>query len=73
MDGRSWLFFFRKVVMQIGQLILGLVTLALAKGPAVTDRVIFSITQGKDVLGEITIDLFGKTVPKTGKHMPYAS
>uniref|UniRef100_A0A915PST1 Peptidyl-prolyl cis-trans isomerase n=1 Tax=Setaria digitata TaxID=48799 RepID=A0A915PST1_9BILA len=35
------------------------------KGPKVTDKVIFTIKIGDEVIGEITIGLFGKTVPKT--------
>jgi peptidyl-prolyl cis-trans isomerase B (cyclophilin B) len=36
-----------------------------AKGPVVTDKVIFDITIGDKPAGSIEIGLFGKTVPKT--------
>jgi peptidyl-prolyl cis-trans isomerase B (cyclophilin B) len=39
--------------------------LAYAKGPKVTHKVVMSIEQGDEMLGDITIDLYGKTVPKT--------
>lgn len=39
-----------------------------AKGPIVTDEVVFTITIGGENVGDVTIGLFGKTVPKTVKN-----
>ncbi|KAI9020393.1 peptidyl-prolyl cis-trans isomerase B [Hyaloraphidium curvatum] len=36
-----------------------------AKGPLVTNKVRFTLSQGGEELGTVTIGLFGKTVPKT--------
>lgn len=52
-----------KVLLQF--LILLLVQ---AKGPKITNKVVFTITQGDEKLGDITIGLFGKTVPKTAEN-----
>jgi peptidylprolyl isomerase len=38
---------------------------AAAKGPKVTNKVFFDITIGGEAAGRITMDLYGKTVPKT--------
>lgn len=38
------------------------------KGPKVTDKIIFTIKIGDEEAGNITIGLFGKTVPKTVKN-----
>ena len=39
-----------------------------AKGPMVTNTVVMTIEQDGKVLGDITIGLFGKTVPKTAEN-----
>lgn len=35
------------------------------EGPKITHTVTFTMTHGKDTLGNVTIGLFGKTVPRT--------
>ena len=44
---------------------LALSTEAKKKGPEVTNKVFFDITIGGEASGRITMELFGKTVPKT--------
>lgn len=36
-----------------------------AKGPKITHNVTFTMTHGEEVMGNIVIGLYGKTVPKT--------
>lgn len=40
-------------------------TAEAAKGPKITHKVYFDITQGDEAIGRIVIGLYGKTVPKT--------
>ncbi|KAI8908019.1 cyclophilin B precursor [Gorgonomyces haynaldii] len=41
---------------------------AYAKGPKVTNKLVMSITVGDEPLGDITLGLYGKTVPKTAEN-----
>ncbi|GKT58913.1 peptidyl-prolyl cis-trans isomerase B [Colletotrichum tofieldiae] len=43
-------------------------TAEAAKGPKITHKVFFDITQGDEPIGRITIGLYGKTVPKTAEN-----
>lgn len=40
-------------------------TAEATKGPKITHKVFFDITEGDEALGRIVIGLYGKTVPKT--------
>ncbi|GJC93769.1 peptidyl-prolyl cis-trans isomerase B [Colletotrichum higginsianum] len=40
-------------------------TAEAAKGPKITNKVFFDMTEGDEPIGRITIGLYGKTVPKT--------
>ncbi|KAJ3301259.1 Peptidyl-prolyl cis-trans isomerase B [Kappamyces sp. JEL0829] len=55
--------------MQLSSLVAvvfaALASTADAKGPKITNKVVFSIEQDGKPLGDITIGLYGKTVPKT--------
>jgi peptidyl-prolyl cis-trans isomerase B (cyclophilin B) len=45
-----------------------LATFGEAKGPKITNTVVFSIESDGKALGDITIGLYGKTVPKTAEN-----
>ena len=51
---------------------IGLVCLSqpaeAAKGPKITHKVFFDITQGDEPLGRVVLGLYGKTVPKTAEN-----
>lgn len=40
-------------------------TAEAAKGPKITHKVYFDVTEGDEPLGRIVVGLYGKTVPKT--------
>ncbi|KAI8825825.1 cyclophilin B precursor [Fimicolochytrium jonesii] len=53
-------------VLALFTVLLASVSTAVAsKGPKITHKVAFDVTQGDESLGRITIGLYGKTVPKT--------
>jgi peptidyl-prolyl cis-trans isomerase B (cyclophilin B) len=38
---------------------------AATKGPKITNKIFFDITEGEEPIGRIVMGLYGKTVPKT--------
>ncbi|KAK1760455.1 putative peptidyl-prolyl cis-trans isomerase [Echria macrotheca] len=56
---------FLAAALLLGASVLFAQTAEAAKGPKITHKVYFDITQGDEPLGRIVIGLYGKTVPKT--------
>ena len=43
-------------------------TASATKGPKITHKVFFDITQGDEPLGRVVLGLYGKTVPETAEN-----
>ena len=61
------LFLTATLVLGVSILFFG-ATAEAVKGPKITHKVFFDITEGDEALGRIVIGLYGKTTPKTAEN-----
>ncbi|KAI8928944.1 cyclophilin-like domain-containing protein [Entophlyctis helioformis] len=59
---------FQNAFVALAALAVAVLPVVEAKGPKVTHKVVMSIKQGDKDLGDITIGLYGATVPKTAEN-----